>query len=428
MEQDWFFYSVTLFTFAVIFTFCYIRHVYTFFERKRIPRAGHPTFPFGNLYDVFFEKVPIFMQLWKFYNRFKRKKCKLGGFYLFLKPAIVLVDTTLVQLFFTDVFAKDERDDLDANFCGQVLASVVKSVEKVWPKLGPFAENEANFTQILGQELVGLCAREFFDSNDAKLCEVEGSRVFPLFRKCVSLSYPQFCKNENHRFRGKNFEKAAKNGVLQVLQKNGFSAKDRVDFIAELVDYLGKSSNLILFTLYELSLNREIQDDLRGEILRFRRNKDTFTYTELEQLTYLETVICETLRKYPMKPFVHKVCQKTFEQNGIKFDTNQTVFLSIFGIHHDVDNYINPELFDPDRFSEENEMFIDPIKYLPFGHQIKNDFDSLYAKLIMKMILIELLSKYEFALGKKSPKCITFDENLFEIKSREDMWLKIKKL
>lgn len=46
----------------------------------------------------------------------------------------------------------------------------------------------------------------------------------------------------------------------------------------------------------------------------------------------------------------------------------------------------------------------------------------------MKLTLIELLTNYEFSIGKKSPKCITFDEAYFEIKSKEDMWLKIKKI
>ncbi|XP_044264276.1 cytochrome P450 6j1-like isoform X2 [Tribolium madens] len=372
------------------------------------------------------------MQLWKFYNRFKRKKCKFGGFYMFLKPAIMIVDAKLIQLFFTDVFENEERNDLDTEFCEEMLCSVLKSVQKVWPEVGQIGEKEINFTQILGKEFVELCMQEFFST---QLYEIKRPSIFPLFRKCVSLTYPQLCKSK--AFRKKILEEIVKrrkktnlkeDNVLQVLQKNGFSPSDTVDFILNLVDYLEKSNNLILFTLYELSLNREIQDDLRGEILRFRKNKGTFTYTELKQLTYLETVICETLRKYPIKPFVNKICKNSFEQNDMKFDKNQTVFLSIFGIHHDVDNYINPELFDPDRFSEENEMFIDSIKYLPFGHQIKNDFDSLYVKLIMKLVLIELLSKYEFSLGKRAPKCVTFDENFFEIKSKEDMWLKIKKV
>jgi cytochrome P450 len=85
------------------------------------------------------------------------------------------------------------------------------------------------------------------------------------------------------------------------------------------------------------------------------------------------SLFLETLRKYPLKPFVYKICTTDYNENNFNLSKDLLLFVSIFGIHHDAQNYVNAELFDPDRFSEENEKFIDSAKYLPFGGASKND-------------------------------------------------------
>ncbi|RZC36117.1 cytochrome P450-like protein [Asbolus verrucosus] len=331
MEEDWFLYSITLFTFAVIFGMCYIRYKFTFFERNKMISASNPNFPFGNIYDVVFNKTPMFMQLWKFYNRFKRKKCKCGGFYVFLKPAVLIVDSVITRILWSS--SNEHFQDPDDVKC-------------------------SDFNKEFGDKILNYL----------------------------------FKKRKRNSFR--------KDDVLQFLLDNGCPASKVVDYIYNFIYNLHVSFNLILLSLYELSLNNEIQEDLRGEIMRFRKMKTIITVDDLNELKYLETVVCEDL----------------------------LLFVSIFGIHHDAQNYVNPELFDPDRFSEENEKFINPLKYIPFGFRSKEDFDSRYVTVIMKLTLVEFISKFKILFGKKSPKSLKFDETTFELKTKDDMWLKLEKL
>lgn len=53
-----------------------------------------------------------------------------------------------------------------------------------------------------------------------------------------------------------------------------------------------------------------------------------------------------------------------------------SIFISVYGIHHDSDIYENPETFNPDRFLQENIAQRHPMSFLPFGQGLffHNDF------------------------------------------------------
>lgn len=50
-----------------------------------------------------------------------------------------------------------------------------------------------------------------------------------------------------------------------------------------------------------------------------------------------------------------------------KVDVGTSVVIPVYALHHDPEYYPDPELFDPDRFSEEAQIFRDKYTYLPFG-------------------------------------------------------------
>jgi hypothetical protein len=310
MEQDWFLYSITLFTFIVIFTFCYIRHVFTYFERKRISSTTHPNFPFGNIYDVVFQKTPMFMQLWKFYNRFKRKNCKLGGFYVFLKPAVLIIDSQLTKAvlsadnnYFRDLDDAN-RSDLNGKLSDKILDDILKGIQEAWLKTTTDVEDgEVNFSEMVDLKLVEIGVREFFGMEIEHFRHLNEKRMLCNFQKLVSMCYAEFgnffkkFENKNKKLSDvvKRIDESRKSddndNVLQTLLVDGYSVSEIVDVMICLTDNLKKANNLVLFTLYELSINKEIQEDLRGEIKRFKKGKLLSSVSQLEELSYLETVI-----------------------------------------------------------------------------------------------------------------------------------------
>lgn len=89
---------------------------------------------------------------------------------------------------------------------------------------------------------------------------------------------------------------------------------------------------------------------------------------------YIITVcITETLRKYPILPFLDRVCVKDWKCPDSPEDHNVTIprgtgfYTPVYGIHHDPQYYPDPDKFDPERFTQENVKTRHQFTYLPFG-------------------------------------------------------------
>jgi cytochrome P450 len=84
-------------------------------------------------------------------------------------------------------------------------------------------------------------------------------------------------------------------------------------------------------------------------------------------------VFTETLRKYPILPFLERMCCSDYElpaPNGkgtITLPAGTGVYISLLGIHYEPTYFPEPEKFDPDRFTVENKSSRPNYTHLPFG-------------------------------------------------------------
>ena len=81
----------------------------------------------------------------------------------------------------------------------------------------------------------------------------------------------------------------------------------------------------------------------------------------------------ETLRKYPILPFLERKCCRDYElpaptgTGTISLPAGTGVYIPVLGLHFDATYFPEPEKFDPDRFTEENKHSRPNYTYLPFG-------------------------------------------------------------
>nr|AZP56675.1 CYP6K1b [Locusta migratoria migratoria] len=130
------------------------------------------------------------------------------------------------------------------------------------------------------------------------------------------------------------------------------------------------SSTTISSSLYELALHEDIQNKLHQEIDEvLNRHGGNITYDAIAEMTYLEKVLSETLRKYPPLPFLNRECTEpyTIPDSDVVVDKGTGIVISLFGLHYDPEHFPDPERFDPERFSEEEKANRHPYVYLPFG-------------------------------------------------------------
>lgn len=141
------------------------------------------------------------------------------------------------------------------------------------------------------------------------------------------------------------------------------------------------SATTMSFLLYELAKNPDIQEKLHDEIMEvLQRHEGKMTYETLQDMTYLEKVFDETLRLYPIVDPVQRNALVDYKVPGtdIVIEKGTTVFVSIYGIHHDARYYPDPEKFDPERFTTENCRDRNSCAYLPFGVGPRNCIGKFY--------------------------------------------------
>ncbi|RZC41421.1 p450 domain containing protein [Asbolus verrucosus] len=130
------------------------------------------------------------------------------------------------------------------------------------------------------------------------------------------------------------------------------------------------ASTTMTFALFELATNPDIQDKLREEINTvLAKYDDQLTYNGMMEMAYMEKVLNETLRKYPPAPVLLRKCTKdyTIPHTTIHLKEGMDVCIPVLGLHMDSEYYPDPEIFNPERFSEENKNSRPAFTWLPFG-------------------------------------------------------------
>jgi cytochrome P450 len=100
--------------------------------------------------------------------------------------------------------------------------------------------------------------------------------------------------------------------------------------------------------------------------------EDEFTYDGMMEMKYLDMVLNETLRMYPVNDTQFRKCARNFKIPNTKLviPRDTLIVVSSHAIHHDERFYDNPSQFNPERFTDENAKKIRPFTYLPFSESI----------------------------------------------------------
>lgn len=150
-----------------------------------------------------------------------------------------------------------------------------------------------------------------------------------------------------------------------------------------------------------LALHPDLQERLHQEVrAAFLEGKGDISYEALLELQYLDAFVSEALRFYtPTLTFDREASEDVaIEVDEFKFTIpkGMGVVIPFHAIHHDPDNYENPEKFDPERFMPENRHKIKPCTFIPFGSGPRFCLASRFALVEAKLALANLINKYKF--------------------------------
>lgn len=189
----------------------------------------------------------------------------------------------------------------------------------------------------------------------------------------------------------------------------------------------------MLFMAYELALNPDIQQKLYEEIAQ--TNKELggkpATYDTLQKMKYMDMVVSESLRMWPVAAFDRK-CGRDYvldDGAGLKFtiDAGTCIWVPVYGIHRDPKYYPNPDKFEPERFSDENRGKIDMTMYMPFGMGPRNCIGSRFALMEIKAIMYALLLNFSIERNEKTQVPLKLAKGFVGLQVENGLHLRFKK-
>ncbi|XP_063917767.1 cytochrome P450 9e2-like isoform X1 [Zophobas morio] len=194
-------------------------------------------------------------------------------------------------------------------------------------------------------------------------------------------------------------------------------------------------SSLMCFMSYELATNPDIQERLIQEIDKTSELCDRkLDYEAVKSMKYLDMVVSEALRKWPITPFVNRICTipytiepKRPNEQPIHLEKDAIVFLPIYGLHHDPKHFPNPDRFDPERFSEENKPNITPYTYVPFGAGPRKCIGYRFALLEIKVLFFYLLSKFEIVVTERTEIPVKICKKSLNMTPDGGLWVALKR-
>ncbi|XP_073998574.1 probable cytochrome P450 6a13 isoform X3 [Rhodnius prolixus] len=186
---------------------------------------------------------------------------------------------------------------------------------------------------------------------------------------------------------------------------------------------------LLSFIVYELSINQEIQTAARNEIKLNGEKIEDFDFDTVYKLDYLHMVVMEGLRKHPPGTTMARTCTKKSvlksANKEVHVEEGVPVILPMYSIHNDKNFFPNPEIFDPLRFTEENQAKRPQFAHFPFGGGPRSCPGHKFALTMVKLGIISLL--LNFRLIPKEIPCGTVvynPMNTFFHTALHGLWIK----
>ncbi|KAK2093537.1 hypothetical protein P7K49_027275 [Saguinus oedipus] len=115
------------------------------------------------------------------------------------------------------------------------------------------------------------------------------------------------------------------------------------------------TSSSLSFVMYELATHPDVQQKLQEEIDAVLPNKAPATYDTALQMEYLDVVVNEALRLFPLAMRLERVCKKDVEINEMFISKGVVVMIPSYALHYNPKYWTEPEKFLPESFRKNNK-------------------------------------------------------------------------
>jgi cytochrome P450 len=158
------------------------------------------------------------------------------------------------------------------------------------------------------------------------------------------------------------------------------------------------TATALAWTWYLLSQNSDVENRLHAELDGALSGRPP-DVADLNDLTYTGRVIKEAMRLYPPAWIIGRRVIKDDLIGGFHIPGGSTVNLSPYLMHRHPVFWKDPEVFNPERFSQEESGHRPQFAYFPFGGGPRQCIGSDFAILEASLILASVASRFRLVLS-----------------------------
>ncbi|KAI3756489.1 hypothetical protein L1987_56310 [Smallanthus sonchifolius] len=202
-----------------------------------------------------------------------------------------------------------------------------------------------------------------------------------------------------------------KKDFLQILlelkdQKDGPASFNMIQIKALLMDVIiaatETTSSTSEWVMAEILNNPGVMKKVQDELTEVIGMNNVVEESHLHKLTYLDAVIKETFRLHaPLPLLVHRCPDESSTVGGYTIPKDTIVFLNVWAIHRDPNNWPKPLEFKPERFLNGKWDYNgNNFKFLPFGSGRRICPGIPLAEKMLMYIVATLLHSFDWSLPK----------------------------
>ncbi|XP_017786537.1 PREDICTED: cytochrome P450 6j1-like [Nicrophorus vespilloides] len=298
-----------------------------------------------------------------------------------------------------------------------------------------FEEEESEFVKI---------SRQIGDISGFSTIKVMLRNIFPFLVNVLSVRF--FSKyveeylirivKETLNYRKEN--KVVRNDFLDTMAEQKVKCTyykfEDIDIVSQsagfFADGVESSSVVMSYALYEIARNPEVQSKLKQEI----RDHGEISYESVNEMKYMDCVLNESMRMHWVSFFLTKKCTEDYRlpptKDGapsIMIQKDTSIILPMDALHKDAKYFPNPEIFDPERFTNENKANITKCSFMPFGEGPRICLGMKFGLMQIKVGIAAILSKYTISINEKTSNPLQFEKNAIIRTPIGGIWMDFQK-
>lgn len=185
--------------------------------------------------------------------------------------------------------------------------------------------------------------------------------------------------------------------LTYMMSQNSLTTDEAVSTSVDLLTAATETtSNAMLWSLYCLAENPDVQERLYNETQQILGENGQINADNISKLSYVKAVLKETFRKYPITWATSRITQEDMEIAGYHIPANTHVQANLFGMFHDEKLFPDNDQFKPERWLRESKMDtqLKSLSNLIWGHGARMCIGRRFAEQEMHIALTKIVQNF----------------------------------